>query len=174
MSRFIKLFSLIVLGVSLQGCVTSGVLSTNRSGGSCGRLLVTGVCVTVVPDLSPQVVDSGIVTIDGMVIGRLRPGVPFTFNAVSRNVGQCMAMNQSRQRGNIGMQVQVCQGGFDNQNLVIQWFKGSQVMGITTTTFFVQGGQNNRQSPHPIVISSISPLGGGNGGGGNTGGISWP
>jgi len=174
MSRLIKLFSLIVLSISLQACATGGVLSTNRSGGSCGRLLVTGVCVTVVPDLSPQVVDSGIVTIDGMIIGRLRPGVPFTFNAVSRNSGQCMPMNQSRQRGNIGMQVQVCQGGFDNQNLVIQWFKGSQVMGITTTTFFVQGGQNNRQSPHPIVISSISPLGGRNGGGGNTGGISWP
>jgi hypothetical protein len=87
-----------------------------------------------------------------------------------------MAMNQSRQRGNIGMmQVQICQGGPDEQNLIIQWFKRNQVMGITTTNFFIQGGgYNNRQSPHPIVISSISPLGGGNSTGGSNGGIRWP
>jgi hypothetical protein len=71
------------------------------------------------------------------------------------------------------MQVQTCGGGFDNQNLIIQWFKGNAVMGITTTSFSIQGGLNNRQSPYPIVISSISPLGGGNGMGSN-GGIRWP
>jgi len=167
----IKLFSLAVLALSLSSCIT-GVVGTNRTGGSCGRLMVMGVCVTVVADLSPQVVDSGIVSTDGAFIGRLVPGVPLTFNAVSRNRGQCI-VTQTGRRGNVGMQMQTCGAGYDNQNLIIQWYKKNTIVGITTTTFSIQGG-NNRQSPYPIVISSFSPLGGRNGEMSVGGGIRWP
>lgn len=176
MSRIIKILPIVVFGLFLQACVINGVVSTNRTGGSCGRLMVVGVCTTVVADLSPQVIDSGVVSIDGQIIGRLTPGVPLTFNAVSRNQGQC-GVTQSRRRGNVGVQMQTCNSGYDSQNMVVQWYKREAIVGITTTSFSIQGG-NNRQSPYPIVISSFSPLGGESGyngqPSGSSGGIRWP